>query len=75
MMRETLLQFSGAAAIGRVKASEANFVQNFSKIMNVNKLEKINHLMSDASYHLERNGSAKMIFLDLSVQISKTLNP
>jgi len=75
MMRETLLQFSGAAAIGRVKASEANFVQNFSKIMNVNKLEKINHLMSDASYHLERNGSAKMIFLDLSIQISKTLNP
>jgi len=75
MMRETLLQFSGASAIGRVKASEANFVQNFSKVMNVNKLEKINTLMSDASYHLERNGSAKMIFLDLSLQISKTLNP
>jgi DNA polymerase-3 subunit delta' len=75
MMRETLLQFSGASAIGRVKSSEVNFVQNFSKIMNVNKLEKINHLISDATYHLERNGSAKMIFLDLSIQISKTLNP
>ena len=75
MMRETLLQFSGASAIGRVKASEANFVQNFSKVLNVNKLDKINSLMSDASYHLERNGSAKMIFLDLSLQISKTLNP
>lgn len=75
MMRETLLQFSGASAIGRVKASEANFVQNFSKVMNVNKLERINNLISDASYHLERNGSAKMIFLDLSLQISKTLNP
>jgi DNA polymerase-3 subunit delta' len=75
MMRETLLQFSGASSIGRVKTSEANFVQNFSKIMNVNKLEKINTLISDAFYHLERNGSAKMIFLDLSIQISKTLNP
>jgi len=75
MMRETLLQFSGAGAIGRLKSSEVNFVQNFSKIMSVNKLEKINHLISDASYHLERNGSAKMIFLDLSIQISKTLNP
>jgi len=75
MMRETLLQFSGARAIGRLKVSEANFVQNFSKIMSVNKLEKINTLISDASYHLERNGSAKMIFLDLSIQISKTLNP
>jgi DNA polymerase III subunit delta' len=75
MMRETLLQYSGATALGRVKASEANFIQNFSKVMNINKLEKINTLVSDASYHLERNGSAKMIFLDLSVQISKTLNP
>jgi DNA polymerase-3 subunit delta' len=75
MMRETLLQFSGATSIGRVKASEASFVQNFSKVMNVNKLEKISNQMSDASYHLERNGSAKMIFLDLSLQISKTLNP
>ncbi len=75
MMRETLLQFSGASVIGRVKASEANFVQNFSKVMSVNKLEKINMLISEASYDLERNGSAKMIFLDLSVQISKTLNP
>lgn len=75
LMRETLLQCAGATVIGRVKASEANFVQNFSKVMNVNKLEKINHLISDASYHLERNGSAKMIFLDLSLQISKTINP
>lgn len=75
MMRESLLQFSGAGSIGRVKTSEVNFIQNFSKVMNVNKLEKINTLISDASYHLERNGSAKMIFLDLSLQISKTLNP
>lgn len=75
MMRETLLQYSGASSIGRVKASEANFVQNFSKVMNIYKFERISTLMSDASYHLERNGSAKMIFLDLSVQISKTLNP
>lgn len=75
MMRETLLQYSGATTLGRVKASEANFIQNFAKVMNINKLEKINTLVNDASYHLERNGSAKMIFLDLSVQISKTLNP
>lgn len=75
MMRETLLHSSGAGSIGRVKSSEANFVQNFSKVMNITKLEKISTLINDASYHLERNGSAKMIFLDLSVQISKTLNP
>ena len=75
MMREALLQLSGASVIGRVKASEANFIQNFSKVMSIPKLEKINTLMTDATYHLERNGSAKMIFLDLSIQLSKALNP
>jgi len=75
MIRETALQFSGASAISRVKGSEVKFVQDFSKVMNVIKAEKINSLISDASYHLERNGSAKMIFLDLSLQVSKQLNP
>jgi len=75
MMRETLLHHAGASSIARVKSSEANFIQNFSKVMNIAKFEKINTLLSDATYHLERNGSAKMIFLDLSVQISKTINP
>jgi DNA polymerase III subunit delta' len=75
MMRETLLQFSGASAIGRVKGSEVKFVQDFSKVMTVNKVAKTNELISEASYHLERNGSPKMIFLDLSLQIAKTINP
>jgi DNA polymerase-3 subunit delta' len=75
MIRETVLQFSGASNIGRVKGSEVKFVQDFSKVMNIAKAEKINTLLSEASYHLERNGSAKMIFLDLSLQVSKQLNP
>jgi DNA polymerase-3 subunit delta' len=75
MIRETTLQFSGASAISRAKGSEVKFVQDFSKVMNVIKAEKINILISEATYHLERNGSAKMIFLDLSLQVSKHLNP
>jgi DNA polymerase-3 subunit delta' len=75
MMRETLIHLSGASKISRVKGSEVKFVQDFGKVMNVSKVEKANQLISDASYHLERNGSAKMIFLDLSLQISKILNP
>ncbi len=43
--------------------------------MNVEKVEKVNTLFNDAHYHLERNGSAKMIFLDLSLQVAKTINP
>jgi DNA polymerase-3 subunit delta' len=75
MMRETLLHSAGADGISRIKTGEVKFVKDFSKIMNVEKIEHVNQLLTDAHYHLERNGSAKMIFLDLSLQIAKTINP
>jgi DNA polymerase-3 subunit delta' len=75
MMRETLLFNAGAGNMNRTRGEELKFVQDFSKVMNLEKVEQSFRLMCDASYHLERNGSAKMIFLDLSLKISKTLNP
>jgi DNA polymerase-3 subunit delta' len=75
MMRETLLNISGATDMSRTRGDELKFVQDFSKVMNVEKIERSYILMNDATYHLERNGSAKMIFLDLSLQLSKTINP
>jgi DNA polymerase III subunit delta' len=75
MMRETLLSIGGANSINRTRGEELKFVQDFSKVMTVPKIEKSVKLMNDATYHLERNGSAKMIFLDLSLKISQTINP
>lgn len=75
MMRESLLKSAGADELHRVQGEELKFIQDFSKVMNVYKIEKSYSLMNDATYHLERNGSAKMIFLDLSLQLAKTLNP
>jgi DNA polymerase III subunit delta' len=75
MIRETLLHSSGATAINRARGEELKFVHDFSKVMDVDKVEKSFRLLNDASYHLERNGSAKMIFLDLSLKLSKTINP
>ncbi len=74
MMRETLLSLGNAEAIQRSRGQEQKFVQDFSKIMSLEKVEKSYKLINDASYYLERNGSAKMIFLDLSLQLSKTMN-
>ncbi|RAV98426.1 DNA polymerase III subunit [Pseudochryseolinea flava] len=73
MIRETLLHLSGANTINRTRGEELRFVQDFSKVMTVSKAEKSFTLMNDASYHLERNGSAKMIFLDLSLKLSRAL--
>ncbi|MEQ9413730.1 MAG: DNA polymerase III subunit delta, partial [Cyclobacteriaceae bacterium] len=75
MMRESLLYIAGSTSINRTQGGELKFIQDFSKVLNVLKIEKANRLMSDASYYLERNGSAKMIFLNLSLQLSSVLNP
>lgn len=63
------------ADIHRAQGDELKFVQQFGSVMDVYKIEKSYKLMNDAAYHLERNGSAKMIFLDLSLQLAKTINP
>ncbi|MFZ5999682.1 MAG: ATP-binding protein, partial [Bacteroidota bacterium] len=75
MLRETLLHRSGATAINRTKGNELKFIQDFSKVMSIEKIDRSSQLIGEASYFLERNGSAKMIFMDLSLQISKVLNP
>jgi DNA polymerase-3 subunit delta' len=72
MMRETLLHTSGAEGINRTRGEEREFVQKFSKVLDIDKIERSFNLLNDAGYHLERNGSAKMIFLDLSLKIAKT---
>jgi DNA polymerase-3 subunit delta' len=59
----------------RSRGEELNFIQNFSKVMDIQKIEKSYTLMNDASFHLERNGSAKMIFLDVSLKLARTINP
>jgi len=75
VLRETLLSISGAHAINRLQGEELKFVEGFSKVMTVEKIDKSFVLMNEASYHLERNGSPKMIFLDLSLKLSKVINP
>ncbi len=71
MLRETLLYRAGAAEINRTKGNELKFIQDFSKVMTPEKVETSARLISESSMFLERNGSAKMIFLDLSLQVSK----
>jgi DNA polymerase-3 subunit delta' len=74
MMREVLLQMGGATTIQRSRGEELKFVQDFSKVMNLARVDYTARMISEASYHLERNGSPKMIFMDLSLKISKAFN-
>lgn len=74
MMRESLLYLSDAKNMNRTRGDELDFIQRFSSTLTLDKVEKSFTLLNEALYHLERNGSAKMIFLDLSLNISKAFN-
>jgi DNA polymerase-3 subunit delta' len=65
----------GAKSISRATAAETDFLKNFGKVMNVEKVERASGLLTQAAYHLERNGSPKMIFLDTSLQLAQIINP
>ena len=73
MMRETLLFNAQASELNRTRGEELEFIQKFSKFLDVKKIESSYQLINDATYHLERNGSAKMIFLDLSLRLATIL--
>lgn len=75
MIRETLLELSEAGKIRRARSEDGDFVSRFAQKMDIKKIERAYSLLNDASYHLERNGSAKMIFLDLSIKMAETVRP
>jgi DNA polymerase III subunit delta' len=74
MLRETLLHQAEATSLHRVQGEELTFIQGFSKVMTVKKIDTAFSAINTSSYHLDRNGSAKMIFMDLSLQLAHLFN-
>ena len=73
IMRESLLLSAKASDLWRSRGKELDFVQKFSSVLSVNKIDKVATAFNDSIYQLERNGSAKMIFMDLSLKINAVL--
>jgi DNA polymerase-3 subunit delta' len=67
LFRDMLVWTQGAGELLRVPDEELTFVQNFSKTVTFDALEKMVAEVNVASYHIERNVRAKMVFLDLSL--------
>lgn len=74
IFRQCLYQISDAPTLIKALEKEKAFITNFSKTLNRQSIEKISEKVSTAHYHLERNGRAKMIHLDLSLQIIRIAN-
>ena len=73
MMRETLVVGLNADSIMHLQGEELSFVQNFKKVMNFDKTEKIAMQLNSSYFHLERNANPRILFLDLSLVIAGIL--
>ena len=72
MLRESLVSISATQdQLFRVEGNEKSFASNFGKAISIDQFHSLSELFSEASYHIERNANAKLLFMNLSVNISK----
>ena len=62
------------SSLSRIVDEESEFIKNFSKSLNEEKIEQIILQLNDSIRFLERNANPKIIFLDLSIEISNVFN-
>ncbi len=72
MLREALVSTStNQDALFRVEKNEKSFATNFGKAISINQFQSLSELISEAAYHIERNAYSKLLFMNLSINISK----
>lgn len=73
LFRECLIQNYAQDNLNRMAENEAQFLQKFAPyIHGANCMESI-ELFNDAIYHIERNANPKVLFLDVSLKLTKLL--
>jgi len=70
IFRELFLVASGNDSLVRLEAKQEEFVRKFSKAFKMDNLHEITQLVDEGIFHLERNVRAKIVFLDVSLQIA-----
>lgn len=73
-IRECCLILSGAGSLVHLPAQELETARKMTNVMNIYKAQDIIAELEKAHYHVERNANPKILFLDVSLQIIKTLN-
>lgn len=73
--RQALLKNYKAASLVYISPYDSNFKFNkFSDFISGNNITQIVSVLEEAIFHVERNGNAKMIFSDLSFQLTRFLH-
>lgn len=71
--RESLVFQSGEGDLLRLSGDKLAFIKGFASTMNLDKLESLYKLLNEALYHLERNASVKITFLDMSLLLAQMM--
>ena len=72
MFRQALLKNYQADSLIYFEPKQTSFeLQKFSPFVNSYNIQSIYQELSDAIYHIERNGNAKIILTDLSIKLTR----
>lgn len=73
LMRGLLIHQVSLEDLMRLPDEELDFVNKFSKVVTVSKIPEIQRQLEEAMYHIERNANAKIVFMDLSLQLGQIM--
>ena len=75
MFRQTLLLNYQATSLVYMEPKIDKFkLENFAPFVNGKNIEDIFRELSDAIYHIERNGNAKIVLTDLSIKLTRLIH-
>lgn len=75
MFRQALLLNYEAKELVYIETKVEKFkLENFAPFVNGNNISEIFKELSDAMYHIERNGNAKIILTDLSIKLTRLIH-
>lgn len=75
LFRQALLLNYRTAELVYMEPKVENFkLKNFAPFVNEHNILEIYQEIEDATYHIERNGNAKMIFTDLSIKLTRLIH-
>ncbi len=73
--RQALMETYRVGSLAFYEPSDKKFdLQKFAPFVHGGNIEGISKAINDAVYHIERNGNAKIILLDLSIQLTRFLH-
>lgn len=75
LFRQALLLNYNTAELVYMEPKVENFkLKNFAPFVNEHNILEIYQEIEDATYHIERNGNAKIIFTDLSIKLTRLIH-